>query len=140
MSQDDLPNLREKDEVVLIQIADGHYDTQQITAATILKNPEVNYCFTKLAKQGLIEVKTPDGYVERMIDGQKRVFRAPKQAALTEAGTAYVQHCDADELPPFNDLSRAELIAEFHDHTERIEDLEIAIRTLKKQVKNQTRD
>jgi len=78
--------LRDKDCTVLTAIDDGHDDTQKIKAATILENHEIRYSLTKLADLGLIEVQQPEGNVERIINGQKRVFQHPKQAELTKKG------------------------------------------------------
>ncbi|MFP9061730.1 hypothetical protein ACLI4R_14520 [Natrialbaceae archaeon A-chndr2] len=76
--------LREKDLAVLKKIQEGYDDVQKITAETTLENHEVNYCFTKLENLGLITIHKPEGYTERVVDGQKRVFKAPKRVDLTE--------------------------------------------------------
>ncbi|SDQ40752.1 type IV secretory system conjugative DNA transfer family protein [Natronobacterium texcoconense] len=78
--------LREKDRRVLECIREGKDDVQKITEATCLENHEVNYCFRKLKDLDLVEIEKPEGKVERVIDGQKRVFQAPKKASLTELG------------------------------------------------------
>jgi len=82
--------LDEKSRTVLRCIAQGKDDTQKITAATSLDKSAVNYRFQKLHDLDLITVEKPDGKVERVIDGRRYVFDAPKQAALTEEGDAYV--------------------------------------------------
>jgi hypothetical protein len=81
--------LREKDRLVLTCIHDGRDDIQQINTTTVLANHEAAYCFEKLAELDLIDVETPEGMVERVVDGQKRVFDAPKQARLTDRGKQY---------------------------------------------------
>ena len=86
-----IDELREKDRVVLNRIQNGEDDVQKLTEATSLENHEVNYCFRKLEKLDLITVEKPEGTVERVIDGQKRVFEAPKQATLTNRGKQQFQ-------------------------------------------------
>jgi len=71
---DEFQELREKDQLVLQSIQTGNDDTHKITSQTVLNKDEVNHCFTKLEKLGLIEVESQEGMVKRIIDGQKRVF------------------------------------------------------------------
>lgn len=75
--------LREIDRTVLSCIKEGKDDIQKITSATGLPNHNVNYCFEKLEEFGLIQVEKPEDPVERVIDGQKRVFQV-KVAELTQ--------------------------------------------------------
>jgi len=125
--------LRNKDRTVLLHIKEGADDIQKITSATTLENHEVNYCFQKLEYLGLIEVEKPDGMVERMIDGQKRVFEAPKQADVTGTGEKYLRARDEDTLDRYDDLSHEELVEMVHDHERRIAELVDAIQVLKEQ-------
>lgn len=84
---DTLDHLREKDREVLQCIANGKDDVQKLTAATGYRNYEIDHCFDKLEADGLIEVGEPEP-VERIIDGQKRVFEV-RSAWLTERGQQY---------------------------------------------------
>lgn len=135
MTADEHPELREKDRTVLTCIADGKDDVQQITAATTLENHEVNYCFTKLADLGLLEVDKPGGYVERYVDGQKRVFRAPKEATLTEAGREHMTRLeDTVESSAYRDLDRAELVETVHALERDLAELRREFQLFKRQV------
>jgi len=71
--------LRDKEHVILQQISSGNDDIQKITSATTLENHHATYAFEKLKEHGLLTVSKPEGTVERVIDGQKRVFQHPKQ-------------------------------------------------------------
>lgn len=125
------PPLRDKDSVVLHHIKEGRDDIQKITEATTLENHEVNYCFTKLEKLDLIEVKKPDGRVERVIDGQKRVFEAPKRAEITvENIDDYLDNSDPDEHEM---LSREELSRKVGELEQEVNDLRQSLSMLKKQ-------
>ncbi|WP_123537603.1 type IV secretion system DNA-binding domain-containing protein [Halosimplex salinum] len=75
--------LRDVDRTVLNCIKNGGDDIQKITSTTGLPNHKVNYSFKKLESLGLIQVHKPDEPVERVVDGQKRVFKV-KIAELTE--------------------------------------------------------
>ncbi len=86
-SENRFEDLREIDQTVLSCIKKGKHDVQQITSTTGLPNHKVNYSFRKLAELGLITVEKPDEPVERIIDGQKRVFQV-KVAELTPKAEA----------------------------------------------------
>lgn len=132
MSNTEKP-LRDKDRAVLACIRDGDSDVQQIKAATTLSKREVNYSFQKLEDLDFIEVSRPDGQVERIIDGQKRVFDAPKEATLTEDAVQYLQSVDRDSNR-YQDLSRDELVNKIHDLEDRIDRLENGFESFRKQV------
>jgi len=74
--------LRDIDKKVLNCIKEGKDDIHKITSTTGLPNHKVNYSFKKLENHGLIQVKKPEQPVERVINGQKRVFKV-KTAELT---------------------------------------------------------
>lgn len=126
--------LREKDRTVISCISDGHADVQQITAETTLSNREVNYCFRKLEEAGLIDVEKPDGMVEREIDGQTRVFEAPKHATLTADGEDAVERITDDRLDQYRDLSYEELVERVAELERRVEAVESALKNFRKQV------
>ena len=132
MSNTEKP-LRDKDRAVLECIRDGDNDVQQIKAATTLSKREVNYSFQKLEDQGFIEVSRADGQVERVIDGQKRVFDAPKEATLTDYAVQYLQSVDRDSNR-YQDLSRDELVARIHDLEDRVDQLESGFESFRQQV------
>lgn len=141
MTDDALAELREKDRAVLACIADGKDDVQQITATTTLENHEVNYCFTKLADLGLLEVDMPEGYVERYVDGQRRVFRAPKNASLTDHGVEYLNRCEATvEDSAYRDLDRIELVEAVHELEQEVGELRQEFTLFKQQVQRTLRE
>lgn len=132
---DEKPPLRDKDRVVLHHIQEGRDDVQKITEATTLENHEVNYCFQKLEKLGLIEVEKPDGRVERVVDGQKRVFEAPKKAEIT------VENIDEylDNSGPLDEceiLSKEELSRKVGELEQEVGDLRYSLTVIKKQIQN----
>lgn len=125
--------LRDKDVAVLRCIQNGEQDVQQITAATTLSNSEVNYSFGKLEDHDLITVEKPDGMVDRVVNGQRQVFEAPKQASLTDRGQSYLASI---EFPgeQYQDMSREELVESVHELEIRISDLEDAFEAFRQQV------
>jgi len=125
--------LRDKDRAVLECIRDGDNDVQQIKAATTLSKREVNYSFEKLEDLDFIEVSRPDGQVERIIDGQKRVFDAPKEATLTDQAIQYLQST-ANDGDRFQDLTRDELVEKIHGLEARVDRLESGFENFRQQV------
>ena len=75
----------------------------------------------------------PDGRVERIIDGQKRNFQAPKEATLTASGDDCIESAEAavDTDPPGDDsndrLTRLEA---------EVDDLHRKVEILRKQVQD----
>jgi len=126
-------SLRDKDHAVLTCIRDGQNDVQQIKAATTLSKREVNYAFEKLDDMNFIEVSRPDGQVERVIDGQKRVFDAPKKATLTDHAVQYL-HTAEQDTTRYDDFSRDELVERIHDLEDRIDRLENGFESFRQQV------
>lgn len=133
MTDDITDSLRDKDDTVLHCIQDGQRDVQQITETTTLSNSEVNYSFDKLEDFGLIAVEKPDGMVDRVVNGQRQVFEAPKQASLTDRGRSYL----ASTVPGkrYQDMSREELVKRVHEIEEDVSDLEEAFEAFRKQVR-----
>jgi predicted transcriptional regulator len=129
-----MTSLREKDRVVLTCIGNGKDDVQKITAATTLENHHVTYAFEKLEEQGLIHVEKPDGMVERVIDGQKRVFQAPKQAELTEKGRERLEK-EEEDLYEYENLTHRELVEKAHQLENEFESLERQFKMFRKQVR-----
>jgi predicted transcriptional regulator len=128
-----MTSLREKDRVVLTCIGNGKDDVQKITAATTLENHHVTYAFEKLEEQGLIHVEKPDSMVEREIDGQKRVFQAPKQAELTDKGRERLEQ-EAEDLDQYENLTHRELVEKVHRLEDQVEDLKRRLNTFRNQI------
>jgi len=126
-----MTELRDKDLAILHQIQEGHTDVQQITEATTLSNREVNYCFEKLQQQGLIEVEKPGGMVERIINGQRRVFEHPKQARLTDKATS---HLASGPPQKYDDMTHEELVERVHELEEEVDGLRQSLETFREQV------
>ena len=132
------PELRDKEHLILQQIQNGNNDVQKITATTTLENHHITYAFVKLEQIGLIEVSKPEGMVERVIDGQKRVFQAPKQAELTEQGVQYLEESEQQDLEQYEDLSHQELVDKVHKLDAQIEELERKFEMFQDQVRKLT--
>jgi len=129
--------IRAKDHTVLACIRDGVDDVQQIKAATTLSKNEVNYSFSKLEDHGYIEITRPEGTVERVIDGQKRVFDAPKEASLTQQAAAYFEWTDRTEaIDTYREMSRAELVERVYDLEQQVDELQQAFETFRGQVQD----
>jgi polyhydroxyalkanoate synthesis regulator phasin len=71
--------------------------------------------------------------VERVIDGQKRVFQAPKQAELTEQGQERLKKVEED-LDEYENLTHRELVEKVHQLEDQVEDLEGRLSMFRKQV------
>jgi DNA-binding MarR family transcriptional regulator len=130
----DFDTIRDKDHLILQHIDQGDDDVQQITAETTLENYHVTYALEKLEELGLITVKKPDGMVERVIDGEKRVFQHPKQAELTEKGEQYLEHADNEDLDEYENLSHEELVEKVHELEHKVEELEKNFEVFRNQV------
>jgi len=131
--------LRDKEHVVLQQIDEDNDDVQKITQATTLENHHVTYAFQKLEELGLVKVTKPDGMVERVIDGQKRVFQHPKQADLTEKGEQHLEYSQREDLEGFEDLSHRELVNKVYELEDRVEKLEGKFEVFRQQVMDRIR-
>lgn len=130
------PELRDKDHHILQQVKSGNDDVQKITSATTLENHHVTYAFQKLEDLGLVEVSKPEGTVERVIDGQKRVFQHPKQAELTEEGEKYLQGSEREHIDEYDDLSHNELVEKIHRLEKQIEELDKKFEVFRDQVQD----
>lgn len=126
--------LRDKEHLILQQVDSGNDDVQKITQETTLENHHVTYAFEKLEELGLVEVSKPEGTVERVIDGQKRVFQHPKQAELTEQGEQYLEHSEQKDLDEYEDLSHGELVERVHSLENQVEELERKFEVFRDQV------
>jgi predicted transcriptional regulator len=128
------PELRDKEQIILQQVDSGNDDVQKITSETTLENHHVTYAFQKLEEHGLLEVSKPEGTVERVIEGQKRVFQHPKQAQLTEKGEQYLENTDREDLDEYENLSHSELVEKTHELENRVEELENKFGIFRQQV------
>ena len=132
--------LREKEHLILQQIQSGNDDVQKITSATTLENHHVTYAFQKLEEHDLLTVSKPEGTVERVIDGQKRVFQHPKQAELTQKGEQYLEETDRKDLDEYENLSHRELVEKVHRLEQELSEVKKAFRQFRKQVKRELKE
>jgi predicted transcriptional regulator len=128
------PELRDKEQIILQQVDSGNDDVQKITSETTLENHHVTYAFQKLEELDLLEVSKPEGTVERIINGQKRVFQHPKQAELTDKGKQYLENTDREDLDQYENLSHSELVEKIHRLENRVEELEKKFEVFRDQV------
>lgn len=131
---EEFQEIRDKDHVVLSHIEEGRDDVQKITAETTLENHHVSYSFEKLEGLGLLTVEKPDKMVERVVDGQKRVFQHPKQAELTEKGLQYLEESQSEDVTEYEDVSHGEIVERVGDLEDELEELKEAFRLFKKQI------
>jgi len=129
-----MTELRKIDKTILHHITEGRNDTQKITAETTLKTHRIRYSLKKLEKQGLITVTQPDQMVERVINGQKRVFQHPKQAQLTDKGLQKTEQLNQEDLKAYQDMSHRELVEKTRRLEKDINELENAFEAFRKQV------
>jgi len=130
------PELRDKEQIILQQIQSGNDDVQKITETTTLENHHVTYAFEKLEQHGLLTVSKPDGTVERVIEGQKRVFQHPKQAELTDKGEQLLKKLTTEEIDEYENLSHWELVEKTHRLENQVEELEKKFEVFRDQVQN----
>jgi len=132
---DDL-KLRDIDKTILHHIVEGRNDTQKITSKTTLKTHRIRYSLKKLEKQGLITVKKPDRMVERVVDGQKRVFQAPINAELTEAGRQTLKESNQEDSETYENMTHRELVEKVHQLEQKTKSLEDSLKAFKRQVQD----
>jgi predicted transcriptional regulator len=129
-----MTELRDIDQTILHHIQNGHNDTQKITSKTTIKTHRVRYSLEKLQQQGLITVEQPDQMVERVVDGQKRVFQHPKQAQLTDKGHQYLKQSDKEDLKTYQDMSHKELVKNFRELDKKVDQLERSMKAFRRQI------
>jgi len=134
MTEEEFEQIRDKDHVVLKHLEEGLDDVQKITEETTLENHHVSYCFEKLEEQGLITVEKPDRMVERIVDGQKRVFQHPKEGELTEKGREYLEESERENSDEYENLTQGELSERIHNLENQVSELEKAFEVFKSQV------
>lgn len=133
MSREIFQKVREKDAAVLGCIENGENDIQLITSATTLSNSEVNYSFRKLENLELIEVEKPEGTVDRVVNGTRQVFEAPKQAVLTELGERYLHQAETD-AENYHSLDKEDLTEKVRELETQVEDLQTQLKMFQSQV------
>ena len=129
-----MTELRGKDQAVLQAVQEGHDDAQRIKSETTLENHEIRYSLDKLEDLGLVELEQPDGMVERVVDGQKRVFQAPTQAELTRDGGNRVRELDSEDSDHYEDMSHNELVEKVHQLESQLGTLHQKFETFQRQV------
>ncbi|MFB1064805.1 hypothetical protein [Natrinema sp. H-ect4] len=134
MEEEIFDQVRDKDHVVLQHVEEGRDDVQKITAETTLENHHVSYSFDKLEDLGLVVVNKPDKMVERVVDGQKRVFQHPKQAELSDEGLKYLEESDSEDVTEYEDMSHGELVERVVDLEQEVDELNESFRLFKKQI------
>ena len=136
MTEEEFEQIRDKDHVVLQHIEEGREDVQKITAETTLENHHVSYCFEKLEEQGLITVEKPDRMVERVVDGQKRVFQHPKQAELTERGKEFLKQTGSKKYDRYEDMTHRDLVKRVTELENKVDSMERSLDAFRTHVKN----
>jgi len=72
-------------------INNGYDDFQKLREETDYSWRQVDYSLEKLEDAELVNVSSGEGYVERVVSGQKRRFKAPRQIEITEEGSRTVE-------------------------------------------------
>jgi len=72
--------------------------------------------------------------VERVIDGQKRVFQHPKGAELTDNGLRYLEASELEDVTEYDDLSHGELVDRVIALVGEVNELKESFRLFKKQI------
>jgi len=128
--------LRPEDRVVLQCVDEGFDDTFEITTETGLESHRVRYCLKKLDRLGYVDLRKESGMVERIHDGQKRVFKAPLQASVTADGAELVASLDTGSDVERTEQSLDALVERLEDQEQRIDRLETAVRMLRNSLQN----
>ena len=120
-------NIRDIDRAVLEFVKGGVNSLRAINEQTHdeVDGRQIGHAFTKLERMGLIEVETPEGYTESVIDGQRRVHRKSRRATLTKKGLQYFKWADdREQRQKFAEMSWAELTEQVQENTELLEAVE----------------
>jgi len=127
-------SLREIDQAVLEAVEQGYDDAHKIKMNTVYSNNRIGYSLEKLEDQGLLVLEKPEGMVERSVEGQKRVFKAPVEAELTKEGEQHLQKSERAVLESYEDMDREELVETVRSLESRVDTLERSLETFRKQV------
>lgn len=134
MSEEIFQRVSERDHTVLCMVRDGHDDTHKITQETDLDSDSIRPAFYKLERLGLLTIEKPGGMTERVTDGQRRVFKTPLQAALTDKGREFFEWTDRDENK-YEDVSQAELVQRVHTLESEVQTVKTELTGLKEFVR-----
>jgi len=126
--------LREIDQIVLQKVAEGADTTHKISEVTTFETHQVRYSLKKLNGLGLLKLEKQDGTVERIVDGQRRVFQSPLQGKLTDKGRQYVEEVEQENAGRYEDLSHSELVEKVQSLEDRVDRLEQTIDALRRQL------
>lgn len=133
MTDKPFDQVRDKDHTIIECIHQGHDTTRTIREQTIFSNRDVNYSFDKLEDLGLIETEAPDCRVTEVVDGQKRNFKAPRQAELTRSGKEYLSRIE-DGQNLYRDLSHEELVTRVRGLEDELEAVQDQMEVFRQQV------
>ncbi|WP_207587088.1 hypothetical protein [Halomontanus rarus] len=128
--------LRPEDRAVLEAVADGANDVHALTQQLSLSHRKINYAVEKLERYELLAVERPDGWTEKVVDGQRRKFRTPKRVRLTQRGKTVVDTIE-DESERFQDLDHTELVKRVRKNEQQIEQLKAGFANFRRQVLEQ---
>lgn len=78
----------------------------------------------------MITVEKRDGWTTRVINGQKRKFKTPKQAELTKHGDQLLQ----EEIDEYRDLTHEELVEKVHQLEVEVNQLQSGFNVFRKQI------
>lgn len=126
--------IREIDHIVLQHVQEGRNDVHQVTQSTHHDTKKIGYSFDKLHKHGLLNVERPDGMVEKIVNNQKRKFKAPKTAQLTDLGQRYLDQAEPVDLERYEDMTRPEIIQKLIKLEDQIDELEEKLEIYRKQL------
>lgn len=133
MTDDVSDQIREKDHAVLTCIRKGRDNTRLIREVTTLSNRDVNYSLDKLEDLGLIETETPNSRVTAIVNGQKRNFKAPREAVLTDRGRDYFTR-NNHEPTKHQEMTDEELVERVQKLEQEIDAIQNAFKTFRYQV------
>jgi hypothetical protein len=72
--------------------------------------------------------------VERVVNGQKRVFQHPKEAELTAKGLRYLEESEPENVADYEGLSHGELVKKFRELEETVDQLERSMEAFRRQI------
>lgn len=123
---------------LLLAMQDGHRTVTELRHAVRSDRHKVNYRLRKLEELGVIDLERFTERIQTTVDGQHRNFIRPKEATLTEQGTAYLawseRHSSDDDR---SDLRPDALGQRITDVEQRLDDLEVALSVLRRQLSDE---
>jgi len=134
MSKED--QLRDIDQVVLQKVAEGVDTTHKISEITTFETHRIRYSLKKLDSLELLKLEKQDGTVERIVDGQRRVFQSPLQGELTDRGEGCLKQ-NKEDLNRYQDLTHEELVEKVLELESQFEELQRSFDVLRNQVQRE---